>query len=108
MGKTERRTRTHRVQVRLNDDEYDYFLYNLEKTGLTQEAYLRKIISNKIPHTKEVGKFEQDMLAQLYAIGNNLNQIARRANVMKVINVEKYTDAVKNFENIMKEFLEQR
>ena len=85
----EHRKRTNRIQVRLNDDEYDYFLYNLERSGLTKEAYLRKLISDKIPKTKEVGQYEKDILAQLYAIGNNLNQISRRAHSIEVINVEK-------------------
>lgn len=103
----ERRSRTNRVQVRLNDDEYDYFIYNLERSGLSREAYLRKLISGKIPHTKEIGQYEQDVLAQLYAIGNNLNQIARRANSMNVISVEKFFDAVSKFEEIMQKFLER-
>lgn len=55
----EHRKRTNRIQVRLNDDEYDYFLYNLERSGLTKEAYLRKLISDKIPKTKEVGQYEK-------------------------------------------------
>lgn len=103
----ERRSRTNRVQVRLNDDEYDYFIYNLERSGLSREAYLRKLIAGKIPHTKEIGQYEQDVLAQLYAIGNNLNQIARRANSMNVISVEKFFDAVSKFEEIMQKFLER-
>lgn len=104
---SEQRARTHRVQVRLNDDEYEYFLYNLERSGLSKEAYLRKLLAEKIPKTKEIGQHKQDMLSQLYAIGNNLNQIARRANTMNVISVEKYSDAVKKFEDIMQAFLER-
>ncbi|EKC81237.1 Bacterial mobilization protein (MobC), partial [human gut metagenome] len=86
---------------------YDYFLYNLERSGLTKEAYLRKLISDKIPKTKEVGQYEKDILAQLYAIGNNLNQISRRAHSMNVINVEKFFDAVNKFDVTMQEFLER-
>lgn len=103
----EHRKRTNRIQVRLNDDEYDYFLYNLERSGLTKEAYLRKLISDKIPKTKEVGQYEKDILSQLYAIGNNLNQISRRAHSMNVINVEKFFDAVNKFDVTMQEFLER-
>lgn len=101
----ENRTRRRRVQVRLDEDEYDYFLYNVQRTGLTQEAYLRTLIANKIPKAKAVTELDRDILAQLYAIGNNLNQIARRAHVMKVIDPERYDDAVKTFKQIMKEFL---
>ena len=104
---SEHRERTHRVQVRLNDDEYDFFLYNLERSGLSKESYLRKLLAEKTPKSKEIGDYEKDMLAQLYSIGNNLNQIARRAHTMRVINVEKYAQAVSTFEEIMKVFLER-
>lgn len=99
--------RIHRVQVRLSDDEYDYFLYNLERTGMSKEAYLRKLLADKIPKTREIGQYEQDVLVQLSAIGNNLNQIARRAHTMQIINAEKYFDTVKRFEAIMTAFLER-
>lgn len=65
------------------------------------------MISDKIPKTKEVGQYEKDILAQLYAIGNNLNQISRRAHSMNVINVEKFFDAVNKFDVTMQEFLER-
>lgn len=103
----ENRTRTHRVQVRLDDDEHDYFLYNLERSGLTMEAYLRTLIMSKIPKTKEVSELDRNILAQLYAIGNNLNQIARRAHVMNVLSPEHYDDSLKEFKSIMSAFLNQ-
>ena len=65
------------------------------------------MISDKIPKTKEVGQYEKDILAQLYDIGNNLNQISRRAHSMNVINVEKFFDAVNKFDVTMQEFLER-
>lgn len=104
---SERRRRTHRVQVRLNDDEYEYFRYNLSRTGLTAESYLRKIIADKIPKTREARQLDRDILSQLYAIGNNLNQIARRANDVNIISVDKFNAAVEDFKKIMNEFLER-
>lgn len=103
----ENRTRTHRVQVRLDDDEHDYFLYNLERSGLTKETYLRTLIMDKIPKTKEVSELDRDILAQLYAIGNNLNQITRLAHTLKVLQPEHYDECLKKFEEIMIAFLNQ-
>lgn len=102
------RTRTHRVQVRLNDEEYEFFRYNLALTGLTAEAYLRKLLSGKTPKVREITKFEENITAHLYAIGNNLNQIARQAHTLKVIHAERYTENVKNFERLMSAYLKQR
>lgn len=104
----ENRYRQHRVQVRLSDEEYDFFRRNLELTGLTAEAYLRQLINGRTPKVKEFTKLEKDIASQLYAIGNNLNQISRRANSMGIINVDLFTKSVNEFESIMKAFLEQR
>ena len=101
------RTRSRRVQVRLTDDEYDYFQYNVSRTGLTQEAYLRTLILEKIPKTKTVTELDRSILSQLYAIGNNLNQIARMANSIRVINAERYDQAVAEFKDVMQAFLKQ-
>ncbi|MGN0569254.1 MAG: plasmid mobilization protein [Candidatus Fimenecus sp.] len=104
----EKRNRTHRVQVRLSDEEYDFFIHNLELTGLTAEGYLRKLICEKTPRVKEVTELDRDIANQLYAIGNNLNQISRRAHSMGIINVKLFSESVTKFENIMKDFLERR
>ncbi len=104
----ENRNRSHRVQVRLNDDEYDFFVHNRDLTGLTSEGYLRKLILGRTPRVKEVSDLERDVANQLYAIGNNLNQISRRAHSMGVINVKLFAESVEKFESIMREFLEKR
>lgn len=101
------RVRNRRVQVRLTDDEYDYLQYNVSRTGLTQEAYLRTLILEKIPKTKTVTELDRSILSQLYAIGNNLNQIARMANSIRVINAERYDQAVAEFKDVMQAFLKQ-
>ena len=51
----------------------------MQKAGLSQEAYLRLLISGQRP--KELPPIEYHaLLRQLYAIGVNMNQIAARAN----------------------------
>lgn len=102
----ENRTRNRRVQVRLTDDEYDYLEYNVERTGLTKEAYLRLLIMDKIPKTIKDNEINHNIISQLYAIGNNLNQIARLGHSIKVINAERYDKNVADFKNIMNEYLE--
>lgn len=101
------RARKNRVQVRLSDDEYDYFWHNVNSTGLSAEAYLRSIIANRIPKTRELRELDKDILSQLYAIGNNLNQISRRAHSMQMINLDKFDNAVESFKDIMNRFMEQ-
>lgn len=105
---TENRNRQHRVQVRLSDDEYNLFIHNLELTGLSKEAYLRQLINGRTPKVKEFTKLDKDIASQLYAIGNNLNQISRRAHSMGIINVDLFSTSISEFKSIMKKFLEQR
>ena len=99
------RKRNHRVQVRLDDEEYAFFEYNLERTGLSKEVYIRNLLLNKKKKTKEENESNRNILSQLYAIGNNLNQVARLAHSIKVINVERYDKAVAEFKKIMEKFL---
>lgn len=99
------RKRNRRVQVRLTDEEYAFLEYNVERTGLSQEAYLRTLILDKVPKARETNEDNQNILAQLYAIGNNLNQIARLGHTIKVINVERYDQAVEEFKTVMNKFL---
>ncbi len=101
------RTRSRRVQVRLTDDEYEYFEYNVERTGLTKEAYLRSLIMNKIPKTEKDNEINRNIISQLYAIGNNLNQIARLGHSIKVINAERYDENVTEFKRIMESYLKE-
>ena len=99
------RTKNKRVQVRLSDYEYAFLQYNVERTGLSQEAYLRTLILDKTPKTREASELDRDIVSQLYAIGNNLNQVARMAHSIKVINAERYDKAVTDFKAIMERFL---
>ena len=43
------------------------------------------------------------MMQQLYRIGNNLNQIAKKAHTLNVIDVQRYDTAVSQFEAAVKE-----
>ena len=57
--------------------------YGLRKcvaqSGLSQSAYLRLLISGHVPKALPPIEYHK-LLRQLYAIGNNMNQIAARAN----------------------------
>ena len=99
------RTREHCVRVRFDDNELEYFRYLVEKTGLSQETYLRQVAMGKTPRLREERELDRDILAQLYRIGNNLNQIARYAHVKQVLNVEAYDEAVTEFKSVMEQFL---
>ena len=85
------RRRQRRVEVYLSDKEYDRLTRNVEKTGLTREAYLRQLIMNKQP--KELPPMDfYDVLRELRQLNVNMNQIALKAHTLDMIDAPFYRD----------------
>ena len=95
------RTRNNRIFLRLTDTELDCLNTAVQKSGLSREVYLRKLIDGIQPRELPPPDF-YPMMRQLYYCGNNLNQIARKAHALGVIDAEKYDEAMKLFrESVM-------
>ena len=73
------RTRPYRIWAHLSEREYAVFRANVKRSGLTQESYIRLLLSGHTPKALPPIEYHK-LLRQLYAIGNNMNQIAARAN----------------------------
>lgn len=78
------RTRNNQILLRLSDDEFAQFRSRVQKTGLSQEAYLRILISGRIPKEKP-GEAFYAIMRELSAIGNNVHQLAAKANALGFI-----------------------
>ncbi len=94
--------RNHDLHLRLNNEEYDRLCKLVAKSGLSREAYLRQIISGLQPRDLPPPDF-RPMMRQLYYCGNSLNQIARKAHALGVIDVQKYDEAVWLFQVTVQE-----
>ena len=77
-------TRNKKVTVRLSENEYDFMKSCIRKTGLSQEAYLRIIISGRVPKEKPDDRF-YTITRELAAIGNNIHQLSAKANALGFI-----------------------
>lgn len=73
------RKRSIRVQVWLNEEENNKLHNNSKRTGLSQEAFIRALINGYIPKALPPHDYHS-MTKELHAIGNNLNQLAAKAN----------------------------
>ena len=73
------RKRNIQIIFRLNTREQLFFAEQVEKSGLSQESYLRTLIKGYIPRALPPIEYHA-IMRELHAIGNNLNQIAARAN----------------------------
>ena len=96
------RKRSHDLHLRLNDDEFAKLNKAVAKTGLSREAYLRKLIAGQQPKELPPPDFHP-MMRQLYYCGNNLSQIARKANALNMIDAQHYEDAVNLFRKTVME-----
>ena len=94
------RKRSHDLHLRLNDDELEKLNVAVSKTGLSREAYLRKLIAGQQPKELPPPDF-RPMMRQLYYCGNNLNQIARKANALNMIDAQHYEETVKLFRKVV-------
>lgn len=98
------RTRTHRIELALNDDEYERFLSSVHLCGMTQQAYLYNLVQNRLPQPKPTQDFFE-MIDQLRKIGNNLNQLVMIAHKTGSIDIVRYK---KDIEKLNKSILQIR
>ena len=73
------RTRPRCIGLWLNDAERERLLRQCAATGLNANAYLRKLIAGESPRPRPPDAYAA-LLRELSAIGNNVNQLAHRAN----------------------------
>ena len=93
--------RTIEIKVRLNNNEAELLNKHVKKSGLSREAYLRQIIKGLVPKNTPPPDYYL-MMKELHKIGNNLNQIAQKAHVLNVVDVQRYDKAVRHFEQTVR------
>ena len=88
------RKRNVAILFRLNKKEAEALDKKVKRSGLNREAYLRQLISGVVPRDAPPPDY-YSMMRELHKIGNNLNQIAQKAQVRKFNEaVRKITKAV--------------
>lgn len=92
------RKRNIAVITRLNTQEQQHLKKLVKKSGLSQEAYIRHLINGVVPVDSPPADYYA-MMKELHSIGNNLNQIARKAHQLNSIDVQRYDQAMKEFES---------
>ena len=85
------RTRQHKIEVRLNDEEYFKLEDTISLMGTNRSEYLRKLIVGTRLKEKPPDDFYKYM-KEFSLMGSNLNQIAERINTITKIEDWKYED----------------
>lgn len=99
------RRRNIAVLFRLTPKEAEHLDAKVKQSGLSREAYLRQLISGVVPKDAPPPDYYA-MMKELYRIGNNLNQIAQKAHVLHVIDVQRYDRSMKEFEKAVRNITE--
>jgi DNA invertase Pin-like site-specific DNA recombinase len=73
------RIQKREVHVNLGDEEYSHLCAEAEKAGISKSEFLRCLIAEVDLKPRRPEQYIQ-IVRELNAIGNNLNQIARQAN----------------------------
>ncbi len=93
------------IKVRLNRKEAEALNKRVKKSRLSREAYLRHLIEGSVP--REAPSLDYyTMMRELYRIGNSLNQIAQKAHVLNVMDVQRYDAAIHELETAIKTITE--
>lgn len=81
------RNRPISVLFRLNEMEHRHLKEQVQLSGLPMEQYLRNLVAGQRIRAKPPEELPE-ILRQLSAIGNNINQIAKVANTYKRVSEE--------------------
>ena len=95
------RKRNIEIIFRLNESEAEALERKVKQSGLSRDAYLRQIIKGIVPKNTLPPDY-YSMMKELHKIGNNLNQIAQKAHVLNVVDVQRYDKAVRHFEQTVR------
>lgn len=87
------RKRNKQVLLRLSEDEYKIFKAEVEKSGLKMNAYFVQLIKNK-PIKERPPQDYAKIIYELAKLGNNVNQLAYKANKTNYTAVEDAKTAV--------------
>lgn len=87
------RRRNKQIIIRLTDNEYKRLKRNVEKTGLTMQAYFQMLMKNIQP-VERPSMDLLEVLKNLQQINNNMNQVAVKANAKGFVDTAAYWENV--------------
>lgn len=85
------RKRNVQILFRLNDEEAEQLQILVERSGRSREAFLREMVKGYRLCEKPDPEFYQ-MMRELSAIGNRINQLAAKANALNFVDAPMLTE----------------
>ena len=78
------RKRNRQINIRLTESEYHSLIKKAESSNLTLQDFVIRACANKEINVIQGTEDLASIRAELKKIGNNVNQIARKANIMGI------------------------
>lgn len=93
------RKRNHQINVRLDENELKKLEKKVAKSGITREAYIRKVLNgSKVYPTPPVEFY--DLIREVRRIGNNINQLTRMSNAGEKLDVMLLNNALAELDKV--------
>ena len=99
------RKRNIELKIRLNQKEASLLDKHVRLSGLSREAYLRKLICRYIPKASPPPDFYM-LMEEVQKVGNSLTAIAAQAHEQNLIDTTKYDQEVAAFRKAVKSILD--
>lgn len=94
------RKRNNEIHLHLSDEENLYLRRQAKKAGLTRQAYLLALLKNT-PIKEQPSADFHAILKSLDKIGDNINQIAAKANTLGFVDTVQYRKETENLERVI-------
>ena len=101
--------RNNKVTVRLTNAEKQHLEKQAYATGMNMEQFIRNLISGSNLRERP-SEYWKEVVSQLSAIGNNINQLTRLANekIITVINLKELRMEVNNIWQLLKQLVQKQ
>lgn len=93
------RKRNHQINVRLDENELKKLEKKVAKSGLTREAYIRKVLNGSKVYPMPPVEF-YDLIREVRRIGNNINQLTRMSNAGEKLDVMLLNNALAELDKV--------
>ena len=97
--------RNRKIDLRLNDTEFERLNNDVQKTGLSREEYLHSLIKHS-PIKTMPSKNLVEVLKILQQINNSMNLLSIKASSLNLIDATAYWENVESLKNTIRKLLE--
>jgi len=90
------------LSIRITPQENEDLSNKIQRANITKSEFVRRAIANAVINEKPDREFYEAM-KQMIRIGNNLNQLTKKANSLNFIDIDEYKKQSQDWNKFMNE-----